>query len=594
MKRRAALGVLAVFAAALLALPTLAQVLDQIPADAMAVLKIRNLASVNEKMAALAKQFGIAEMTPAASDPLEALLGAGNIKQGLDKSGDAAIVMLNHDMNQAHDPPVIALIPVTDYAAFIKNFGDDAKKDGDYDVVHMTFNGQKDNDDTFVAHRGKFAVISDKKEYLDKKPDGFKAAGVTARELDTKDATLVVNFKVLGPKLNDQLKAHQEEWLADIEKTITGNEKAKKYAPLAKVFISQVLTVAQEFLTDAQFASFSINLNKEGIATSLMAEFTSDSTLGKIVAGAKNTDASLLAGLPDAKYLFFAGLSSSRTEEGQKFLADFFRPIRQELNNAGDDVKPITGLLDAMKTMFESTKGQTMGVIAPTGALGAAALIQSVILTTGDAKPLAEAQAKALDAEQKLMAMIPNQPETKITFTPNAKTVEGISFSQFTTEITGTDAIAMQAKQMMALMYGPGGPTGYSGVLDDQHLLTVQGLDDAMLASAVKAAREKTDSLSNTPGVQLVNKNLPQQRIGVSYIALDQIVITITNYAKMMGMPIPVNIKPDLPPLGSALATEGSAARLDSYIPADMVEAMITTGLQLKMMGGGRGKPGGL
>jgi hypothetical protein len=586
-------GVLVVLAA-LLALPTVAQILDQIPADAMAVLKIRNLASVNEKMAALAKQFGIAEMTPAASDPLEALLGAGNIKQGLDKSGDAAIVLLNHDMNQAHEPPCIALIPVTDYAAFIKNFGDDAKKDGDYDVVHMTFNGQKDNDDTFVAHRGKFAVISDKKDYLDKKPDGFKAGGVTAKELDTKDATLVVNFKVLGPKLNDQLKAHQEEWLAEIEKTMTGNEKAKKYAPLAKVFISQVLTVAQEFLTDAQFASFSVNLNKEGIATSLMAEFSGDSTFGKIVAGAKNTDAPLLAGLPDAKYLFFAGLSSSRTEEGQKFLADFFRPIRQELNNAGDDVKPVIGLLDSMKTMFESTKGQTMGVIAPTGALGAAALIQSVILTTGDAKPLAEAQAKALDAEQKLMAMIPNQPETKITFTPNAKTVEGVSFSQFTTEITGTDAVAMQAKQMMALMYGPGGPTGYSGVLDDQHLLTVQGLDDAMLASAVKAAREKTDPLSNTPGVQLVNKNLPQQRVGVGYVALDQIVITITNYAKMMGMPIPVNIKPDLPPLGTAVATEGSAARFDSYIPADMVEAMITTGLQLKMMGGGRGKPGGL
>src|SRR5262249_49762000 len=159
----------------------------------------------------------------------------------------------------------------------------------------------------------------------------------TARELETKDATLVVNFKVLGPKLHEQIKTHREEWLADIEKTMTRDEKAKKYAPLAKVFVSQVLSVGEEVLTDAQFASFSVNLNKEGIATSLMAEFNGDSTFGKIVAGAKNTDASLLAGLPDAKYLFFAGLSSSRTEEGQKFLADFFRPIRQELNNAGDE-----------------------------------------------------------------------------------------------------------------------------------------------------------------------------------------------------------------------------------------------------------------
>ena len=63
----------------------------------------------------------------------------------------------------------------------------------------------------------------------------------------------------------------------------------------------------------------------------------------------------------------------------------------------------------------------------------------------------------------------------------------------------------------------------------------------------------------------------------------------------MMGMPIPVNIKPDLPPIGVAVATDGSASRIDSFIPADLVEQMITTSLQLKMMGGGgRGKPGGL
>src|SRR2546430_11920159 len=139
--------------ALLVALSSQAQVLDQVPGDAMVVLKIRNLSGLNEKAAALAKQFGLVEITPAAGDPLEALLGAGGIKEGVDKSGEAAVVMLNHDMNQAHEPPIIGLIPVTDYAAFIKNFGDDAKKDGEFDVVHMTFNGQKDNDDTFIVHR---------------------------------------------------------------------------------------------------------------------------------------------------------------------------------------------------------------------------------------------------------------------------------------------------------------------------------------------------------------------------------------------------------------------------------------------------------
>ena len=56
-----------------------------------------------------------------------------------------------------------------------------------------------------------------------------------------------------------------------------------------------------------------------------------------------------------------------------------------------------------------------------------------------------------------------------------------------------------------------------------------------------------------------------------------------------------MNIKPDLAPIGMSVSSEGAALRADSFIPADLVESMITTGLQLKMMGGGgRGKPGGL
>ena len=402
------------------------------------------------------------------------------------------------------------------------------------------------------------------------------------------------NFKVLGPKLNEKLKGHREKILADVEKTLLAEQKAAKYAPLAKAFMIQLLASAEEFLNDATAVSFSVNLGKDGIGTSLMADFAPETYLGKHVAAMKGSDASVLTGLPDAKYLVYGG-GASASDSAREMIGDFLRPIEAELAKGGDDLKPVAALFGSFKKMIGAVKGQTFGMVVPNGALGASALFQSISVITGDAKVVMDEQRGAMDAQQKLMAMIPNQPEMKITFTPNAKTVDGVNFTQFTNEITGNDAASNQARQMFAIFYGPAGATGYSGLIDDQHLLTESGLDDATLSSAIKAVKDKSDPSSKLPGVALVNQHLPPSRIGAFYVAIDQIVLTGTNYAKMMGMPIPVNIKPDLPPLGFALAADGPAIHMDTFVPADLVEQLIATSLQLKVMGqGGRGKPGGL
>jgi len=597
MKRiiRTAPACLAALAVALLVMTAAAvraQVLDQVPSDALAVLEIKNLNALNEKAAALAKQFGIVEMNPMAADPLGALLQAGGITGGVNKDGDAALALLNGDLN-GEEPPLIGLIPVTDYAAFLKNFGD-AAKDGEFDVVHFTFNGEKDKDNTYVANWGKYAAIADKKEHLAKKPDGFKTAGATAKEISTKDVAFVVNMKVLGPKLSEQIKAHQDELLAKVDQAIAGQEKAAKYGPLAKAVVNQMLAMVQQLLTETRHATLSLNLNKDGIGLALLGDFTPDSYLGKNVSSIRGTDGPLLTGLPEAKYIIFGGNMVSG-ETGQKMFEDALRPIEVELGKGGDEMRPIVTMVEAVKKVIAASKGQTMGVIAPTGALGATSLLQTVAISTGDAKVLLGMQQTIMEAQQKLMAMLPNQPQMKLTFADNAKTVDGVQFNQFTNEVAGNDAVAAQVKQMFAMLYGPAGATGYTGAIDDQHVLTVSGLEDPMISAAIKAVKEKQDNLSKQPGVTLVNQNLPPSRKAVFYLALGELVTTGTNYARMMGMPIPVNIKPDLAPLGFAAGTDGSAARMDVFVPADLVEAMVTTGLQLKVMGqGGRGKPGGL
>lgn len=583
----------AAFLAAFFVTAAQAQVLDQVPSDALVVMKINKLSAVNEKAAVLAKQWGLVEMNPAFADPLGYLLTESGMTNGVDKSGDVAIVMANGDLEN-HKKRVIILIPVTDYAAFIGNFPE-AKKDGDLDVVHMTFSGEKDSEESYIANWGKYAAITPMKELLAKKPDGFKATGATAKELETKDLVVVVNFKVLGPMLDSKLKEHKDKMLDDMEKSFSKDEKVAKYVPLIKVVVTQALSAAQEFLGDTKAASFSINLNKEGVATSMMADFDAATYLGKAFSAMKGTGGSVLAGLPEAKYIFFGG-GVSAGDTGKQMIADFLKPVEAELAKGGDEMKPFIIMVQGINKMMGAVKAQTAGVIAPSGAIGTTSLLQEVVLMTGDAKTLAEAQQQMLEAEQHLFELLPNKASgLKITFTPNAKTVDGVSFMQFTEDVTGTDQAAMQMKQGFTMMYGPNGLVGYTGILDDEHLLMTMGVDDATISAAIKAAREKTDALSKAEPVALVTKNLPRERIGAFYFDLGLTITTVTNYAKMMGMPIPVNIKPDLAPIGVALATDGPAIHVDSFIPADLIESIVTTTIQLKMMGaGGRGKPGGL
>lgn len=574
-----------------------AQILDQVPADALVVFKIKNLAAVNEKAAALAKQFGLVEMTPEAADPLSSLLAQANITKGVDKAGDAAVVLANGNLD-GEIPPMLILIPVTDYKEFLGNFGE-AKNEGGVDSFKMKVGGAPDGEETFAANWGKYAVITPMKELLAKKPEGFKlAAAATNKELATRDAVAVVNFKVLGPILIEKLKGGKEKLMGEMEKGLAQAPNFNpKYLPLLKVTVGQLFSVAEGFLVQTQAVTYGINLSKDGISTSFMAEFDPASYAGKMFAGITPATGSLLAGLPAAKYLFFGG-SVNNGENSAKVMDDFLKPIDAELTKAGDDLKPVSVFIDSVKKLSVAQKAATVGMIAPSGALGASALFQVVAITQGDAKTLMELQQKMVQSQQDLMGLIPNNPSgnMKVTVTPNAKTIDGVSFTQITTapDANDTSPQAMQIKQMMAIMYGGNGPTFNVGAVDDQHMVSLSGIDDTVSSAAIKAIKENQDNLSKTEGVAFVNKNLPEKKVGVFYIAVDEIVTTVTNYAKMMGMPIPVNMKPNLPPIGVAIATDGPSMRVDSFIPADLIEALITTSLQLRVMGGGRGKPGGL
>src|SRR5206468_568433 len=106
---------------------------------------------------------------------------------------------------------------------------------------------------------------------------------------------------------------------------------------------------------------------------------------------------------------------------------------------------------------------------------------------------------------------------------------------------------------------------------------------DATLESTIAAVKAKEDAVTKMPGVAAVAGQLPKNRAFVAYVPLDEIVTTVGTYAGALGMPIQIQLPPDLPPIGITTASEGSCIRVDSYTPTDLVKALVAQAMQIYM-----------
>ena len=365
--------------------------------------------------------------------------------------------------------------------------------------------------------------------------------------------------------------------------------------------LDQYIAFAERFLTDGQAATFSLTLSDDGLNTTALAEFAPNSELGNVAQSLKNTDQNLLAGLPDRKYFAFGGFVVSKGMT--QLFNDMMQPMlkaqgaNKAQGNAPGDPK---ALLDGMKQIMDNSKTMALGYTVPTGALGADSVVQAVTVVKGDAKAIAEGERKVLENVSswfQAMPQYPGAPQMKFEFLPDPKTVGGVKFEQFKFNMdldAQNNPQAAQVQQMMDTMYGKNGLTGNIGVVNDNTLLMVQGGTDKLIADAVASAKAGQDVLSKR--VQAVKGELPKQRVGEFYIALDQIISTGMKYAQGFGLAVKMQLPQNLPPIGVAAASEGTAIRVDSHVPTSLLQSVVAGVMQvvMQMQGGGAGAPDGL
>ncbi|QOV91001.1 hypothetical protein [Humisphaera borealis] len=565
-----------------------AQVLDQVPEDALLVFKVKSMDQLSQKIAKLAKTLGLDQQEPKLADPLGSLIEESGIKAGVNRAGDMALVFIDPEKTGGNpDRSVVVLVPTSDFKAFLTNF-DDVVADGAF----VKAKPKKGGEEVFIAGWGAYAAVTPNKDILSKKPTGLKLSGFSAKESDSKDVLLYTNIKAVRGKLLPELKKGRDQMLAQIQQALEG-ENGGKFVPLAKVAANTLVNVAEEFLTDAHSGTVTLNLTDGGVNATVAADFEPTSYLGKLALQTKPAQGNLLAGLPDRKYFFFGGGSSDPEVTGKVF-TDLLDPIIKEMSAVPDAAK-FAAALESAKKSYASTSGWSLGYVAPTGALGQESVIQQVSVIHGDSKAIMDGQRTVMAAMTDLMKLLPQQQGQSVGFEikPGAKTISGVSFDAFETKMKfpEDDPQSAQAQQMIAFIYGPAGMTGVLGAVNAKTVVAVQGGSDELIADLVAAAKANADTLSAQAGVRSVAAELPKTRNAEMYLDLGTLVNTGVRYAKGFGVPVNVKLPADLPPIGFSSGTDATAIRVDVHIPTKLLEGMMSAFLQAQkdMQGGGNG-----
>jgi hypothetical protein len=308
-----------------------------------------------------------------------------------------------------------------------------------------------------------------------------------------------------------------------------------------------------------------------------------------------------MSGLPNRKFFVAGGIINDQQVSGQ-VIGDLFDPISKELaaTKAG---KGFASAIDAFKKSAGATKSVAFGYTVPTGALGADSIVQSVMVAKGDSAAIHAAQKEMLQGTAELMKLIPQQPGApKVSYevTPGAKTVADVKLDSyaFNMQMDENNPQAAQAQQMMAFIYGPNGMGGTFGPVNKDTYVMVQGGTDKLVQDVVSSAKNNNpDAISNLAGVKKVSGQLPGKRLMTEYIFLDNIITSGVRYAQGFGMQVKMQLPADLPPIGVTAASEGTAFRVDTFVPTQLVQSVVAAGMQTFMQmqgGGGAGQPDGL
>lgn len=553
----------------ILAAPVWAQVppaVDRLPQDALVVASVRNLGELRQNMERIAglvdvpvEEGGFAEFVELLDQP------------GVNADGSAAMAVLPGEENEEGEPPMVAVLPVSDFAAFVKAFG--GTGEGPVEMVQI------DGNDVFIKNlEGGFAAMSDREELLAAFAGEAGSAAAFEKMLgpvgqniaESANLLVITNIPALAPAIREGYEMQKEQMLG----------MAAAMNPGQEANTALIDHLVETFLRDAQAGVMGLSAGEGGISLDFGAQFKEGSELaGRF--DAEGQAASLLGNLPDMPYYF--AMATDVSSAGIKGMIKQLADVAAEADPEGAKAMGVT---DTLMKQLDNIDGVGFLLGTSPALMGGGILINSVqFIKTDDPAAYIESTK----------AYLTQLDDTEIqgvkydtAFEPAAATVAETEAAAWSVrmQLDPADPMAQQMQMSQMMIFGPtGGPGGFIAPAEGGVVMTFsrnsQLLEQALTAAATPEGLGTDETLKGVQG------SLPAGRVFEGYIGTKSILETAMGFIGMMAGPIDFQPPADLPPVGLGGTTDSGGVRMNIFVPNQVITTFKDLGAAVEEAQGG-------
>lgn len=531
--------------------------MDRIPSDAAVTIAIKDMGKLKSGIESIAKALGV---------PAEAMGGMLQVDavfsmQGLDAAGSAAIGIMSVD---GDEPDAIAIVPVRDYAAFVKGLGGTGSG-----VEELKL----EENPVFVKNiEGGFAAFSPKKELVEKfagKPGNAKAheamMGAAGKSIaESRDVVIVANMSRMGDKVKEGLQGFKDGMGMAMMMAGGGGD------------LGFLDTFVDTFVRDASAGIVGANIAEDGLTLDFAAQFKE----GTEYAGyfnAKGKASQLLAALPNQQILFAMAMDTSGP--GMKTLMKNMEKFGQIMQPQADGGGP--GMFPA--DWAKNSDGMAFQIGNSPAPMGGLFLNTVAYIKSSNPEAFQKGMKDSLKA-------VSGKTIQGITYTTTYQ--ENVKAGERTADAWSMkmaadpeDPEAQMLNQVNFMLFGPNGLNGYAMKADGGLIMTYAKNAD-LLGQAVTASKGG-DNMTADADIKVIAAKLPPDRTMEGYIGVKSLMDTVLGALGAMGMAPNIEIPENIPPIGMGATTDGGGIRMTVVIPTKVMTSIKAMAEAMDMGGGG-------
>jgi hypothetical protein len=558
--------------------PAAGDVLQHIPADAMAFFVAPNLKDLLADSETFAGKIGMGEPLGAVAPQglLSMMSMALSLGEGYNPNGGVAMVVtdlkksgIDVEAIAAGNappgtlPPVVLLVAGKSADTIFPQMAQN-QEDGTVVVNVMGMPMQ-------TAQLGDYVAMSPSPQALAQIGQGASITSALparhAKLLRSSRLGVYYNMQAVGPAVEAVMKGMQKSG---------GPGLGPMGAPL------QMMNLYKGFVDQLGPVSYGVKFVDTGMTLEVLVDYMPGSDLAKQAAGVKPTAKPLVNRVPSTPYVM-AGGTMMYSGDTQMVVDQTMQVITQMLQMGGLEMP--ANLKQDMAGLYEEFLGLVTQIQFAGGApaeTGQGVFGMAFVLECTDAekvKALIPRKTAIMNRFiQKTVAMKEEElKDVEFIYTPNVKQVGGVSVDTVQVKSMKMETMTPEEKTEMIQILAEDEVKFYVAQVDPKTIVVTLGGGESYLAKAIETAR-KGGMIPTDPGVIEAARYLPKTRVQEMFFSPANLYQTIQDGMKTMGedsnLPADFTFQGKTPiALGSTI--EGNTASIVVYVPASAVKDMI-------------------